>query len=110
MADYPLAIDANSSVVASDNSLVDIAGDGTPKIRRLWSGISYDLTLISGYISDTDKGTLETFYVTNIATAVDVDFLNDSYSAYFKGPPQFAYIGGSRWIATAQLVGTKVVA
>lgn len=108
MSAYPLDIDAVSTVEASDNSVIDVAGDGTPKVRRLWDGISYQLTLVSGYISDADKGTLEAFYATNKALAVEVDFLNDEYSAYFSGPPQFVYLAGSRWIATSQMVGIKV--
>lgn len=108
MSNYPFALSVESTVAASDNSVVDVAGDGTPKIRRLWSANSYSLTLVTKNISDTEKNTLTTFYADNLSSAVTVTFLNDTYSAYFKGPPTFTYVAGEYWDAFSELIGTKV--
>lgn len=109
MANYPsVDYDIESRRETINGGALDIAVDGTVRVRQFHTEPVYRFRMIHSYISSTDATSIESNWATNDTVAVTLSWRDGStYSVYYEGPPQVNHIIGAYWRAESVLIGTK---
>jgi len=91
---------------AQDGSLVDRAEDGTPRIRRLYSQVWYELTVVLVGLTETDINTIRGFYTDNLLDAIEFvnPITNVQMEAYITQPPQITDSSAVTFEMTIQML------
>lgn len=91
---------------AQDGSLVDRAEDGTPRIRRLYSQVWYEITVVLVALSETDINTVRNFYEENLLDGIEFmnPISNEQMQAYITQPPQITDSSGTTYEMTLQML------
>lgn len=109
MAAYPsTAYDIESSRETVNGGAIDVATDGTVRLRQFHTEPLYRFRMIHSYITYTAATGIESTWSSNKTTAVTLTWRDSAtYDVYFEGPPQVNHIIGSHWRAEVVLIGTK---
>ena len=105
---YPtLEQNLDSREQSLDGRQIDRASNGAVKARVLFGELKRQFTVVHENLSNTDKGSVESFYTTNRLLSFDFVWAADGISRvciFNETPPVYVPLAGGCWNVTVQLV------
>jgi hypothetical protein len=108
MSAYPsLTHDVSSSRRPRSGLKVDVAEDGTPRARTLYSATVYDFTIVHPYQSSTNRNLVTAHYAANANGSFSYTWPDGSvaHTCVYAEAPEIEWHPGG-WTVRVQLVGT----